>query len=399
MRSAYPRLVACVAYTAGLLVAGQSALPDWPNDPEVLHGRALSYAHAGDTQTALTYFRAACRLATGGPLEASFLSDLGVSEMRLGRLFDARDHFVRALELDPSLDTAQMNSRDLRAYLGEERWARDADAAARPGQRRHRATPIRRVPLAEMSTRDLDAPVIVVDAFPLLNSSTLAQRFGPERLRRNFPRAAVDFYPQGLDLEWMRPTFTNLGSALDWQNATTSANFPSYIQLNLDPPTWAALVKPLGELPAFIRDGDDSWMAECLHDPAVRSRFLKGTHWHMLLIGEEGSGNGHRISSPLHDHHAANRRAYQTCPNNRHVLAQGYIKDCELAASDHRPKALASVLAHPRPFLVSCWGRGHAGAGLRILPEVRVRPVRRWRSESWRSTLLPGILLAPDTHA
>mmetsp|Transcript_61436 Transcript_61436/g.168711 ORF Transcript_61436/g.168711 Transcript_61436/m.168711 type:complete len:343 (+) Transcript_61436:433-1461(+) len=290
MRSAYPRLVACVAYTAGLLVAGQSALPDWPNDPEVLHGRALSYAHAGDTQTALTYFRAACRLATGGPLEASFLSDLGVSEMRLGRLFDARDHFVRALELDPSLDTAQMNSRDLRAYLGEERWARDADAAARPGQRRHRATPIRRVPLAEMSTRDLDAPVIVVDAFPLLNSSTLAQRFGPERLRRNFPRAAVDFYPQGLDLEWMRPTFTNLGSALDWQNATTSANFPSYIQLNLDPPTWAALVKPLGELPAFIRDGDDSWMAECLHDPAVRSRFLKGTHWHMLLIGEEGSG-------------------------------------------------------------------------------------------------------------
>jgi len=63
------------------------------------HSLGLDLAINGDIKQSLDYFRAAVRLE---PENAGYLSDLGVSEMRMGEYEKASKRFSKALEFQPN---------------------------------------------------------------------------------------------------------------------------------------------------------------------------------------------------------------------------------------------------------------------------------------------------------
>jgi hypothetical protein len=88
------------AATAGLdrAICESRAYSTW--DATKAHDAALATAMQGDYAAALWGFRRACELA---PSNARFMSDLGVTLLRLGRLRACEAAFQRSLELDPGM--------------------------------------------------------------------------------------------------------------------------------------------------------------------------------------------------------------------------------------------------------------------------------------------------------
>ena len=68
-------------------------------DPVEVRAKGLDYAMAGDMESAFAYFERATQLAPNDP---GYWSDLGVTQMRMGMLDEAKESFVTSKELQPS---------------------------------------------------------------------------------------------------------------------------------------------------------------------------------------------------------------------------------------------------------------------------------------------------------
>ena len=86
-----------------------------------LHAEGLEQAIAGNYADALPHMRAAVRM---DPNDTGYQNDLGVTEMRMGQYQKAKWRFLKALEVDPTFDTAGDNIDEVKKYLTEEEYER-----------------------------------------------------------------------------------------------------------------------------------------------------------------------------------------------------------------------------------------------------------------------------------
>lgn len=114
-------------------------------------------------------------------------------------------------------------------------------------------------------------------------------------LSSNFGENQADYYPHNMAKENARPYLGLLKDAIeDFQHPTgrfmTDPKNPgSYIQWNLNFPTWSRLLESLPEIPSFLTEAD-WWMKQCFPTEELVSKFALATHWWMVLIGSKNAG-------------------------------------------------------------------------------------------------------------
>jgi len=94
--------------------SGSSRVAPNPQKARQTNEKALKLAQSGKLVEALPIFIEAMNLAPG---ESEFINNVGVTEMRLGRLESAMSRFKLALKNDPNNDAAQANLKDLEDYM------------------------------------------------------------------------------------------------------------------------------------------------------------------------------------------------------------------------------------------------------------------------------------------
>jgi tetratricopeptide (TPR) repeat protein len=238
------------------------------------HQQAIQLAGEGQYQQALPYFRAAVRKNKD---QASYWSDLGdffvndqqiglawsyvrylagVTEMRLGQYSKARQRFLQALKIDPTLEYPHQNLNELKSFLSPEELNSvhasnvNDEYDGQPGQlvlakQTHTLLPFPELDadvlfnslpqnwgLNSLSNtkfdkethlkaykRHLSAPFVIRNALNRwgFNMTTLggAGDSFVDYLRARFGKQRVDFYPHNMREENVHPVFTSMNEALD----------------------------------------------------------------------------------------------------------------------------------------------------------------------------------------
>jgi tetratricopeptide (TPR) repeat protein len=98
-------------------VSGSGQTTSVIQDPEgarLANAAALKLAQSGKLEESMPLFIKAMEMHDGN---SEYINNVGVTEMRLGRLESALSRFEIALKMDPTNDAAEANIKDLRAYL------------------------------------------------------------------------------------------------------------------------------------------------------------------------------------------------------------------------------------------------------------------------------------------
>lgn len=156
----------------------------------------------------------------------------------------------------------------------------------------------------------------------------LVERFGGRR---------ADAYPHNMEESNVRPVITTLREGLKELLEVGGARARSpvrpesgYVQWNMAPRDWAAVVRSLpGPLPAQFRD-DEAWLQACMDDEGPKSEWVAAgpppdlswdfhlnTHWRMMLIGSWGGGMfGHWdvLATSSWQFHVAGAKRWHICP-------------------------------------------------------------------------------------
>ena len=182
-----------------------------------LHSRALAFVNQGNYPAALAHFRAAVR-ATNQSV-ALYLSDLGVTEMRMGNLEKALHRFRKALKVDPSLKIAKDNINDLSKYISVDKKERKKFR-----QKHHLTEPIN-IPASILFQLDalfstytggdssfLEHPFVVKDFFSIWGLNT--KKFLLNELQEQYGNRRVDFYPHNMKEENVHPIFFAMKDAI-----------------------------------------------------------------------------------------------------------------------------------------------------------------------------------------
>lgn len=268
-----------------------------------LHDKAIQFANQGNYASSLANFRAAVRATNQS--NPWYLSDLGVTEMRMGIFKLAARRFQKALELDPSLKIVEENMKELGKFIDIE-----AEMAKKSKPTHHREKPIS-IPASSFFQFDalytidptlfgkgynnpLDNVFVIEDLFSIwgLNLET----FSTANIIEKYGNRNADYYPHNMKEEGVRPFFLSLKKALKQLTqpeevfTKVDASEPgTYIQWNIDDTIWKTLMQDSNAfLPGFMNDS--LWINRCMVEDSDKSKFFLRTHWKMLLIGEEGSG-------------------------------------------------------------------------------------------------------------
>lgn len=276
-----------------------------------LNGEALEHAYKNDLQQALRLFKKALREDSSN---AEVMNNLGVTELRLGLLKDAREHFEGALELQPSHREAQMNLVDLEQYEKKDGAASAVPAAPVPDTdineelqelidagKVHERRALPRVTLDELYNdpkaqpfRIGRAPFVLTGAFEG-SWATAQDKWKLEYFKDKFGKRHVDYYPHNMADEKVRPYIIPMETVVNEMQSPsgtyrTDPEHPgTYSQWNVDTQVWGELEDEFGFLPEQFT-ADDNWLYGCLADVDMIDTFLMSTHWRMLLIGTQGAG-------------------------------------------------------------------------------------------------------------
>jgi hypothetical protein len=105
------------------------------------------------------------------------------------------------------------------------------------------------------------------------------QHLQPEALAERFGSAIVDFYPQNMQEESVKPFFMNMSDAVSQfyypsgiYRGVDASDRQTYIQWNINYPTWKALFEGV-PLPAEFTS-DEWWLSECFETDADRSEYM-----------------------------------------------------------------------------------------------------------------------------
>lgn len=314
-----------------------AAYPTEESSPERLHLRGRELAYKGNIREAVANLRAACRAAAAirsDPVAhqsegiaaarnitlALFLNDLGVLEMRMGLLQKAWLRFHQAQWLDPYLNTATDNLRQLEQQFGGYTGGTNPLVAIsgsygyeelQNGKKlkyqSHRVLKIPEVSAANFYQSTLNgvfysAPVIIRGVFSWVNKQAAADFLSD--LVREHGKSVADYYPQNMFEKSVNPFFLSLADAVRQLSyptevfETVDASQPgTYVQWNLDSLSWSSVLHMLQkksrstEYKHILEQLDGGgWVNSCLPTDDEKSKFYLATHWKMLLIGEKSSG-------------------------------------------------------------------------------------------------------------
>ena len=188
-----------------------------------LHAQALAFVADEDLQSAVPLLRSACRQNQKDP---DLLNNLGVTEMRLGKLHSAKKRLVEALEVDPEHAAAQGNLDELKLYMPEHEFRKSdprqgGSLDVKFGELRQRHT-LGRLPRIQFSEwmseenavyRDGALPFVLEGALTAANGWDAEEGWSRARLTEQFGDAVADFYPHNMGDERVHPLFESLGVA------------------------------------------------------------------------------------------------------------------------------------------------------------------------------------------
>lgn len=115
------------------------------NDPSSLHAHAINLAMEEKTSESLEFFEKAVELAPGS---AHYMNDLGVTYMRLGKLDEAEEIFLKGLEIEPDHVDLERNLVAIEEHLEHrdtqmsDKFEDFADVEYRPGMYRDPYKPV-----------------------------------------------------------------------------------------------------------------------------------------------------------------------------------------------------------------------------------------------------------------
>eukprot|EP00937_MAST-01D_sp_MAST-1D-sp2_P004606 g4606.t1 len=254
---------------------------------------------------ALPHLQLAVRHA---PDSATYQTNLGVTEMRLGRVFSAKRRFARALAAEPSHAGALANAgwaRDLQSEaegaVWDERQGGTEEYTFGALKQEHELRRLPRIPVDEFGDarwtahRNGELPFVLTGALTPARGWDLAF-WSKANMTRAFAASRVDFYPHNMGDEKVVPLFTQLAQGWDEldfprqvQAHVDASQAGTYIQWNVSPADWARMGPGIGWLPQLFLL-DEAWLEECFADATTRESFFRAAHWRMLLIGERGAG-------------------------------------------------------------------------------------------------------------
>ena len=245
-------------------------------------------------QLALAYLRSACRLDNSSTL---YWNDLGVTEMRTGKLQKSKMRFLKCLQIDPNYKVAQDNLNDLKAYMN----ISDYNIGIKSSYpQKHRRLKIPELTSKEFMNLDFNSYDILNKPFIIRNISQYLNwnlsHYTIPLLYQKYQTQRVDFYPQNMFDEKVHPFFTSFSNGIkqllnyptDIYETVDISNPGTYLQWNLNETIWnELLIKSNIQLPLIF--DDKLWNKKCLSEDMIIDYQLK-THWKMLLIGSSRSG-------------------------------------------------------------------------------------------------------------
>ncbi len=331
-----------------------------PEDAKVVHSRALSLANDDKIAESLPHFRAAVR---ADPVNFEYLNNLWVTEMRLGELKKAATRFLESVYLSGErYQVAVDNLEDLKEFMSREDWEeaeRDwwINRSSDPGTslQRHKTRPL---PIVDYDTTfdpaNETAQMFLSGDHPYMLRGAMTSwpldNFSLQSLVSKFTNTRVDYYPQNMKQENVRPFFSTLSDAIAnfdspsgiYEKVDASAR-NTYIQWNVNQIDWEQL-KDIGmSLPPQFRT-DDQWIPSCFQAQDTIDSFHIKTHWRMVLIGQAGAGMfNHKdtLRSSSFQAQVAGRKRWHLCSDSQtpNLYRAGDV-DCFGPNYDLYPKAL-----------------------------------------------------------
>eukprot|EP00164_Ancoracysta_twista_P001996 GFYU01002633.1.p1 GENE.GFYU01002633.1~~GFYU01002633.1.p1 ORF type:complete len:396 (+),score=66.22 GFYU01002633.1:102-1289(+) len=138
----------------------------------------------------------------------------------------------------------------------------------------------------------------------------------------------MDWYPHNMPFRGVHPYLTKMSESLPELlhgiphqkyhiNSGEHMNKGgSYIQWNVDQPTWYDLQFDFGKIPEVF-DEDLLWLEKCLPTESLRSEFFLKTHWRMVLIGNVGAGMFNHVDTihtGAYQAQITGRKKWHLCP-------------------------------------------------------------------------------------
>ena len=273
------------------------------HEPEILakaqelNQNAINEAQNGDLWGSLQKFK---QLIDMVPDNSEYWNNLGVTQMRVSTYHAAEASYRKAIEFDSTYMDAHDNLNVLKSYLPHTKPHRE------PRPKKHTTRKAKRIHIKDLFSNYKykeyaggKKPFILTGA---MDGFTALQKWNLRYLHNLFPEAIMDYYPQNMYRESVKPRFVPIAFAFE-DMLLSSSNMSMmykdkpgvYIQWNLDYESWHKLMSDFnGGLPKIFRE-DDDWMNDCFKSDQTRSEWQRGTHWRMLLIGSKGSGMfGHK---------------------------------------------------------------------------------------------------------
>lgn len=268
--------------------------------------QAIAAAEGGNLRGALPLFAKALRTI---PFSPRYMSNLAVTHLRLQQYHAAEELLRKALSADPTQRDALNNFASLRTFLPHDLNATDGPHTTQRVQR-HKTRRLKRIPVEELALASNSAyrkgqkPFVLTGVFSLRERAFSEWSFS--YFLHKYPGAMMEHYSRNMVHESVKPVFTPIREAYkDFQaHSSLYKDKPGvYSMWNLDEESWNSVLRdfsihhrgistnsPAKDVLPGMFTSDDSWIHSCFPTRSVVDDFLIGTHWRMILIGNEGAG-------------------------------------------------------------------------------------------------------------
>lgn len=169
-----------------------------------LNKDALALAYKNELRQALPIFKQAARK---DPTNAEYLNNIGVTEMRLGKLDEAKRYFELALEHSPNNEDARLNLAELLDFIQKRDRIDNGDVVQKEYEK-HKTIPLPHIHIDDFYKPEYTSfhtgkrPFILQG---LASGWKGAEQWDLDYLEALFPNSTVDFYPHNVCLyAWVR---------------------------------------------------------------------------------------------------------------------------------------------------------------------------------------------------